>query len=137
MHSRRRRRNSAEGSHIAPPVATRHRSPGFTLVELLVAMLLFDIGLLGIVATATITTRELDRVQSRLRARAIAVARLERLASGACGAIALGDTAWTGGVRERWSVVVLANGTRRLTDSVAIATPRDTTVVVLTTGAWC
>ena len=57
---------------------------GFTLVEVLVALLVFAVGILGLAAETAALTRQLARAQRAAFASAAAATRLERLRAGAC-----------------------------------------------------
>ncbi len=60
------------------------RAHGFTLIEVLVALVVFAFGVLGLAAETVALTRLLARAQRAARVTAAAVARLERLRAGAC-----------------------------------------------------
>jgi prepilin-type N-terminal cleavage/methylation domain-containing protein len=75
----------------------------FTLLEVLIALTLLGVGVLGLSAGATLVSR-LAGDGSRLTVAAtIAAARFERLRAVPCG-FATGGSARTRGVDERWSV---------------------------------
>lgn len=57
---------------------------GFTLVELMVAVVLFEIGLLGLLATTAGVTRMIARARRATLAATFAAQRLERLRLTAC-----------------------------------------------------
>jgi prepilin-type N-terminal cleavage/methylation domain-containing protein len=58
---------------------------GFTVVEVLVALIVFAVGILGLAAETALLTRALARTQRAAIASAAAAARLERLRITACG----------------------------------------------------
>lgn len=58
---------------------------GFTVVEVLVALIVFAVGILGLAAETASLTRALARTQRAAVASSAAVARLERLRVTACG----------------------------------------------------
>ena len=70
-------------------MANRHR--GFTLVELIVALLVLEVGLLGLLATAACVTRLIERGERASRAVMFAADRLERLRTTACASRAGGS----------------------------------------------
>lgn len=85
---------------------------GFTLVELVVALTLLTVGLLGWIGAGGMMLRmhaasERD-VDGAMRARA----RAERTAGLACDAMRGGSMRDGAGVDERWEVRALANGVR-------------------------
>lgn len=63
---------------------------GFTLVELMVAVVVFEIGLLGLLATTAAVTRMLTRGRRAALAATFAAQRLERLRVTACASQAGG-----------------------------------------------
>ena len=130
---------SGRGANRKPPrsrPATRVRL-GFTLVELLVPLLLVDVGLLALVATSAAVTRELLQSGRRNLALESAVARLERLSSVPCRNDDRGDEVIAPGIHEWWSATVDAGGTRRLQDSVTFVRRSAVRSIVLRTRARC
>lgn len=115
------------------PSGTRR---GFTLIELLVALLLLDVGLLGLVGVAAGLIRSGNHTRAMARAWATASARVERMASIACVGTTAG-TATGGGVSEWFTETSMPNDTRLLGDSVRIATSRGVQVVFLRTSTGC
>ena len=109
---------------------------GFTLIELLVALLLLDVGLLGLVGFATSLYRDGNDTRATARAWAIAAARVERMASVACDGPFAGS-ATSGGVSEWFTEALGPNETRLLADSVRIATSRGVRIASLRTSARC
>jgi prepilin-type N-terminal cleavage/methylation domain-containing protein len=109
---------------------------GFTLIELLVALLLLDVGLLGLVGFATSLYRDGNDTRATARAWAIAAARLERMASVACDG-AFAGSATSGEVSEWFTEAIEPNETRRLADSVRIVTSRGVRFGSLRTSARC
>ena len=90
---------------------------GFTLPELLVAIVLIDIGVLALVACSTVVVRQADDLRRRGAAIRLASSRLELLGVLPCAATQGSDTS-VPGLREHWSVALLQNGIRELSDSV-------------------
>jgi Tfp pilus assembly protein PilV len=64
------------------PKATNER--GFTVVEIIVAIIVLTVGLLGLVSTAALVTRMIGRGQRSAVAANFASQRMERLRGGAC-----------------------------------------------------
>ena len=116
------------------PCSTRR---GFTLIELLVALLLLDVGLLGLVGFAAALQRDGNATRATARAWALASARLERMASVACGSVINGSTTPARDVSEWFAETPLPNDTRFLSDSVRVVTSRGTQVAILRTLARC
>jgi len=59
---------------------------GFTIVEALVALLILNVGLLGLVGTASAVTRLIRRGRSSTAAAVLVASRLEMLRAAGCGA---------------------------------------------------
>jgi prepilin-type N-terminal cleavage/methylation domain-containing protein len=78
------------------------RRPGYSLIELIVAILVFSVGGLGLVATSAVVGRELSANAARERAGRIAVTRLEILTVQCRVAMAGRETIT--GIRSEWSV---------------------------------
>lgn len=120
-------------------IALRHSTPrrGFTLVELLIAVVLIDVGLLAIVDAGAVVVRR----TTELRARAVAVRtasnRLELLAGTAPCTAATGAADLARGITEAWSVVIQASAVRELTDSVSYQSSSGAHSVVLRTRVPC
>lgn len=104
---------------------------GFTLVEALVALVLFEIAALALVATTAVAARDLGVADRHARGHALAVDRVARLKGGACAALTAGTRTHPGGLAEHWRVAA-AGELREISDSVALALPgrRTTSVVV-------
>ena len=82
------------------------RRSGFTLVELMVALMVFVVGVLAAASSSTVVMTMIGGSQRRTVAAVVAESRFERLRSVSCAAHANGNTT-TRGVRESWSVVPL------------------------------
>ena len=76
---------------------------GFTLVEVLVAIVLIEVGLLALTASSAIVIRETLLARARVPALEIARNRVETLAALPCSATSGGATG-PNGFREDWSV---------------------------------
>lgn len=87
---------------------------GFTIVELLVAMVIFSVGVLAMASTAARSIAMLASGQARTVAASVVENRFERLRAVPCSAHHT-DSATTRGIKERWSVVSLAR-----TDDVTV-----------------
>ena len=100
------------------------RRAGYTLIELIVALLLFSVGGLGLVATSAVIGRELLGNAIRERAGRIAASRLEILAAECSGATAGRET--IGGITSDWSVSFPDSSHVNLLESVTYTTRRGT-----------
>ena len=109
---------------------------GFTLVELLVSIVLIEIGLLALVATGASLVRQTTTTRARFAATTAAANRLQFLGAIPCTASS-GTSIGLSGVTERWSADILSNGTRELRDSVTFVAMSATRAVVLRTRLPC
>lgn len=77
---------------------------GFSIVEVIVAIMMLAIGVLALVSSSTVVIRQLTMSAQRTNASAIAAQRLERLRSvNLCANLAAGS-ATTWGMAERWII---------------------------------
>jgi len=95
---------------------------GFTLIEALIALVLFEFGMLALVATNALIARDLAAFKRRASAHALASQRVELLRARACDAPAAG-VADSAGFVETWTVAVQGSHSS-IVDSVAFALPR-------------
>jgi prepilin-type N-terminal cleavage/methylation domain-containing protein len=114
----------------SPARATRR---GFTLVELIAAIIILVVGVLGLASTAAVVMRQINGAGMQTRAAVLAQSRFERLRSVNC-ATAVGGTATSGGITETWRttmqnrsmqmVVVVTWPERGVTRSVTFTSQR-------------
>ena len=93
---------------------------GYTLIEIVVAIFLFSVGALALVATSAIVGRELTVNAARERAGRIAATRLELLRAGCRGAIS-GHEAF-GRIESQWSVSGSDSSRLGVTESITYPT---------------
>ena len=84
----------------------RSRS-GFTIVEVVVAIMIFTVGLLAMAGTASLIMMTVAGSRTRSVAATVAESRFEQLRAQTCAAH-IGGAAITRGLRETWSVKPLA-----------------------------
>ncbi len=97
---------------------------GFTVVEVLIAVLVLSIGVLGLAATAAVTTRMIGQGHRFSEASAMAGQRFEMLRSGDCTTLTSGS-AYEGRFVATWTVQDVASGrARRVSMIVQSPTPR-------------
>ncbi len=101
----------------------RIRRGGFTLVELIVAVVVLAIGVVALGSTASTVSRMLTGGAAQTLAAQVAQSRFEMLRSVPCAQVTSG-TADTRGVTERWHVTSLGNRTFSVLDSVTHKTSR-------------
>jgi prepilin-type N-terminal cleavage/methylation domain-containing protein len=97
----------------------RHRA-GFSLIELLVAVILVDVGLLALVQTSAIVVRRRNEARARESAVAAAAARVEEILASPCGTAEGAANATASS--ETWTSSV-AGTTRDVSDSVSFRRP--------------
>jgi Tfp pilus assembly protein PilV len=110
--------------------------PAFTLVEVIIAVVLINVGLLALVAGSAVLIRQSSEMRSRSAAVRAAANRLALLGATTCVPRS-GNATSAFGIREDWSVHVLADGIRELHDSVSYSAPTGTKSVVLRTRLPC
>jgi Tfp pilus assembly protein PilV len=76
---------------------------GLTLVEVIVAILLFTIGGLGLCAASAVMARQMSRTNLRMRSASIARVRDETFHASRCGTLLSGEET-TSGIRSTWQV---------------------------------
>ena len=95
---------------------------GFTLVELMVAMMILAVGVLGLAATAGSVTRNMAGGKRNTIAANVAASRLERLRSARCSTLTSGaDT--IRGIVSAWTVTPIPRGVA-ITETVTFRTPQ-------------
>jgi type II secretion system protein I len=95
---------------------------GFTLVELLVAMMVFAVGMLALAATAGSVTRMMGGARRQTIASTVAQSRLERIRSSPCAALTSGSDT-VRGVISRWTISTIPRGVN-VTETVIFPTSR-------------
>ena len=80
---------------------------GFTLAELLVALMVFSVGALAMVATSANVMTLITASKNRALAASVAASRFERMRAQPCAAHQT-DSASARGITEAWQVVKLA-----------------------------
>ncbi len=123
---------------------------GFTVVEVLIAVIVLGVGITALVGSAAMVTRMVGRGQSETRAAETANRRLESMRLLAwstnprctAGGFTSGGPVTANAIRERWivSVAVVSSGGARvgtITDTVTHRTARGTHTDVLSTRVEC
>ena len=109
---------------------------GFTLAELLVAVLLIDVALLALVAGSAIVVRRYNETRVQTSASRAAANRLQLLSAVGCGA-ASGAAIVDRGITEYWNATARGNHTIELRDSAVFASRGAERQVVLHTRVPC
>lgn len=109
----------------------RNAEAGFTLIEVVVAMLIMTTGLLAVAASSGSVFRMLGSGHRSTQAAAFAQARLESLRRDAnrtsprCTALAAGTATQSGGFTEQWTITV-SGDSRIIREIITQQTPRGT-----------
>ena len=90
---------------------------GFTLVELIAAIIILVVGVLGLASTAAVVMRQITGSSMQTRAAVVAQSRFERLRSVNCAA-AVAGTASANGITETWRTTMQ---TRSMMMSVVVS----------------
>ena len=114
----------------------RQSARGFTLIEVLVAVVLIHVGLLSLVAASAMLVRRTTEVRVEGSAIQAAGNRLETLGAGPCTASA-GTATGPFDLREVWSARPDVGGTIDLRDSVVVGVPGRLRSVVARTRVPC
>jgi len=109
---------------------------GFTLVEVIVAIVLIEIGLLALTASTGVVVREIMIVRARTTALELARNRVEAIAATPC-AVTSGGLAAPRGFREEWSAQLIPVSVRVIRDSVTFMVQRVSRTLVLETRTPC
>ena len=116
---------------------------GFTIVEVVVAMMVLSVGVLALVSSSALITRMVGKGQHVTRATLVAERRLEILRQTAHATVVpcanlnpVVGAATTSGMSESWQVTS-AGTQRNLTANVTYNVPRGTRTVTLRTIISC
>ena len=98
---------------------------GFTIIELIVAMILLSVGILGLAGFTLVASKQVSGAALQETAALVVQSRLDSLTSVTCTGLASSGTqsgsATTRGVTERWAVAD-GNDIKTITDSVSFST---------------
>ncbi|HEX2248778.1 MAG TPA: prepilin-type N-terminal cleavage/methylation domain-containing protein [Gemmatimonadales bacterium] len=122
----------------------RQSSPGFTLVEVMVALIVLTVGILALTGTSSLVTRMIGRGKVETQAALAASRRLEllRLAAGATNPrclsadFASGGPVTMGRLEESWTVAP-SGSPRRVRVTVTYLTIRGSRSAVLESAVPC
>lgn len=96
---------------------------GFTVVEIIVAIMVLSIGVLGLASTAAVVQRQMASGERQSAAAAIAQSRFDMLTSVNCQSLAAttGTATWRHGhVKEEWTVSAINNNVRQITETITL-----------------
>jgi type IV pilus modification protein PilV len=109
---------------------------GFTIIEVIVAIIILAVGVLGLASTATVVTRQIGGGSQQGTAANLAASRFERMRARVCTTLASGGPTVTNGINERWFVTAV-NDARLVRDSVWYDTTRGERFFVFETTIPC
>jgi prepilin-type N-terminal cleavage/methylation domain-containing protein len=115
---------------------TPARRAGWTLVEMMVAVVIMSVGLLGLVGTSAVVTRQVSGAATRSTAANVIQSRLEWMRSVPCSAIK-DSTVTTRGVTEHWVPIDTVNRIVWVTDTVKFSVDGSVRTQVYTMTAQC
>ena len=106
-------------------IARRPRR-GVSIVEMVVAIVVLAIGIIGLASTAAMVARQMTGGAQQTLAATVAQTRLERLASVTCASLIASPagTATFRGITESWQVTPGTNGTLSLFVAISYPTTR-------------
>jgi len=93
---------------------------GFTLVELMVAVMVMTVGILGLASTAAVVMRTMSGGRQQTVAASVVASRFEQLRNQLCSSVTAG-TAATRGITESWTVSAAGTKWKLVVDSVSFA----------------
>lgn len=108
---------------------------GFTLIEVLIAVILVDVGLLALVGAGSILVRDSAERRVRTAATRAAADRLQLLGATPC--VESSGSAASRDFRETWFATAPSNSVRELSDSVVFTMAGKVKIVVLRTRQSC
>ena len=110
---------------IRPRARTRRlkNRRGFSMPELMAAVMILAVGVLGLASTAAVMTRQVHGGAKQSTAAQVAESRLELMRGTPCAAL-YGGSAMTRGVDEIWTVAPGANNTVRASVTVTYTANR-------------
>jgi Tfp pilus assembly protein PilV len=109
---------------------------GFTLAEVLLAIILIDVGLLALVGSSALLARRTNALRLRNAALRAAANRLQQLGAAPC-APATGVATSADGVQEAWTLVPTNGTVLDIRDSVTFSDGATTHRIVLETRLPC
>jgi type IV pilus assembly protein PilV len=98
-----------------PRQRSRH---GFTIIELMIAIVVLSIGVLGLAGTSAMVSRMIGGAAQQTIAANVAASRFERMRSRQCSAITSGS-ATLRGTTETWTVSTVGTALKFVVDTVA------------------
>lgn len=124
--------------------AGRDKRAGFTIIEVMIAIVVLGVGVMALVGSSAMVTRMIGAGRTSTEAVEIANSRIEYLRRAAYSTatpcthaqFAAGTSSGTG-YTEKWTITTQPNSIRVVTDSVIYRTTRGPRPFVLTTSILC
>lgn len=110
---------------------------GFTIVEVLIAIVILSAGILALASSGALITRMIAQGQRYSQAAELANKRFETLRSSSCSALASSGSATSGQFREAWTVTTVGSGGRRFTVVIQSPTGTGTRTDTFSTVRFC
>lgn len=118
---------------------------GFTLIEVMVAIVILSVGVLGLISTSALVTRMIGRGNMTTKATQLAQTRLEILRQQAlsttpsCSSVSGGTATASSGISEVWTVTIPAgfSSLRQLSVTVTYPISGGTRTATMTTQVRC
>ena len=104
------------GRKASPRLRRRNMRRGFTLIEMIVAIMIFAVGVLSLTAGSTVVATMLAGAAQQTRVAGIVQSRFDKVRVNACNQLSSGSQG-TRGVLESWTVTNIPRG-RQLTVAV-------------------
>jgi Tfp pilus assembly protein PilV len=121
-----------------PLTSSPHARSGLSVVEVLVALMLVSVGLLGLAGSSALALRMATSAARERRAAQRAAARIARLSAEGCARATAGSRDdESGALREQWSVDRQRGEVVRLSASVGWATPRGVRTITVESALLC
>jgi Tfp pilus assembly protein PilV len=118
--------------------AARCPRRGLTVIEVLVALILVTVGLLGFAATSALALRSTTMAAREHDALTRLDGRMALLGAAGCERAVSGDTSFdSAGVRERWTVGAVRNGAATVALTVEWVDPRGPHTLSLRSALLC
>jgi prepilin-type N-terminal cleavage/methylation domain-containing protein len=109
---------------------------GFSIPELLTAVVILGVGVVGMASSAAVMSRQMTGGAKQTTAAQVAESRFERMRARACATLVNGS-AVTRGVTETWTVTPGANSTVRATVVISFVEGKTQKVRTYTSGIAC
>jgi prepilin-type N-terminal cleavage/methylation domain-containing protein len=122
-------------SGYAEGMKTPRRIAGYTLIEVIVALLVFTVGALALAASSAMVARAMATNSQRERGGRVAASRIALLKS-QCG-IAVSGSERVHEIESAWSVARSDRGRVSITETVSYASPRGPRTQAYRTTIWC